>query len=40
MRVDELLDKGDLEARAVRVRILEAVEELFSEEPPEGTKVH
>ena len=36
MRIDELLDKGDLDGRAVWVRILKAVKELLSEERPEG----
>ncbi len=40
MRVDELLDKGDLDGRAVWVRILTAVEGLLSEERPEGASVH
>ena len=40
MRVDELLDKGDLDGRAVWVRILAAVEELLSKERPEGVRVH
>ncbi len=40
MRIDELLDKGDLDGRAVWVRILKAVEELLSEERPERVRVH
>ena len=40
MQIDQLLDKGELDGRAVWVRILTAVEELLSEERPEGAKVH
>ena len=40
MRADELLDAGDLDGQAVWKRILAAVEELQSEERPEGTEVH
>lgn len=39
MRIDELLDEGDLDGRAVWQRILKAVEELLSRERPEGAKV-
>ncbi len=40
MRIDELLDKGDLDRRGVWVLILKAVEELLSEERPEGASGH
>lgn len=40
MRADELLDAGDLDRQAVWKRILAAVEELMSEERPEGIRVH
>ena len=40
MRADELLEAGDLVGKAVWLRIMKAAEELLSEEPPEGTKVH
>ena len=40
MRADETLDKGDLDGRAVGVRILKAVEELLPEARPEGASVH
>ena len=40
MRADELLDAGDMDGQAVWKRILVAVEELQSKEPPEGAKVH
>ena len=33
MRVDEMLDKGDLDGRAVWLRILEAIRELEHIEP-------
>ena len=40
MRADELLENGDLEGKAVWMRILKAIEELLSEERPEGAGVH
>ena len=40
MRVDELLDKGDLDGRVVWVRILRAVKEMLSKVRPEGARVH
>ncbi len=40
MRADELLENGDVEARAVWMRILRAVEELLLREPPGGTVTH
>ena len=40
MRIDQLLDKGDLDGRAVWERILKAVEELLTRERPEGASVH
>ncbi len=40
MRADELAADGDMEGRAVWLRILKAIEELLSEERPEGAKVH
>ncbi len=40
MRVDEQLDKGDIEGRAVWLRIMKAVEELLSEERPGNAEVH
>ena len=41
MRVDELLDKGDLDGRAVWQRILAAGEELLDTEPLRpGAAVH
>ncbi len=40
MRADELMDAGDMEGEAVWLRIGKAVEELLSEERPEGEKVH
>ena len=40
MRADELMDKGDLNGRAVWMRILRAVDELLPKERPEGAKVH
>ncbi len=40
MRADELMDAGDMEGRAVWLRIVKAVEELLSEERPEDADVH
>ncbi|MBT4934720.1 MAG: hypothetical protein HOJ87_05860 [Rhodospirillaceae bacterium] len=40
MMADELLDQGDMDGVAVWKRILKAVDELLSEDRPEGTKVH
>ena len=40
MRADELMEAGDMEGRAVWLRIVKAIEELLSEERPEGAEVH
>lgn len=40
MRVDALLDKGDLDGRAVWRRILAAVEEMLRTEPAGRGRVH
>ncbi len=40
MRTDELMETGDMEGRAVWIRIVKAVEELLSEERPEDADVH
>ena len=41
MRADELLEAGDMDGRRVWLRVLEAVQELTSKEPPgEGAAVH
>ena len=40
MRADERLAAGDMEGEAVWLRIVEAIEELLSEERPEGEQVH
>ena len=37
---DEMLEKGDLDAQAVWKRILKAIDELLTEERPEGEKGH
>ena len=39
MRVDAMLDKGDLDGYAVWKRIVRAVEELLSKERPAGVTV-
>ncbi len=40
MRADELMEAGDMEGRAVWLRIVKAIEELLSEERPGDAKVH
>ncbi len=40
MRADERLAAGDMEGEAEWLRIVKAVEELLSEERPEGENVH
>ena len=40
MRADELLEAGDMDGRGVWLRVLKAVEELSSKEPPKGTALH
>ncbi len=40
MRADELMEVGDMEGRAVGLRVVKAVEELLAKERPEGEKVH
>ena len=41
MRADELLEAGDMDGRRVWLRVLEAVLELSSKEPPDdATAVH
>ena len=39
-RADDMLDKGDLDGKAVWLRIMRAVEELLREEPREGERVN
>ncbi|MCH9054308.1 MAG: hypothetical protein IIA72_25255 [Proteobacteria bacterium] len=40
MRTDELMEAGDMEGRAVWVRIMKAIEELLSKERPDDAEVH
>ncbi len=40
MRADKLMEAGDMEGEAVWLRIVKAIEELLSEERPEGAEVH
>ncbi len=40
MRVDELMEAGDMEGEAVWLRIVKAIEELLSEERPDDAEVH
>ncbi len=40
MRADELMEAGDMEGETVWLRIVKAIEDLLSEERPEGAEVH
>ena len=40
MRADELMETGDMEGRAVWLRIVKAIEEFLSEERPDDAEVH
>ncbi len=40
MRADERLAAGDMEGEAVWIRIVNAIEELLSEERPDDAEVH
>ncbi len=40
MRADELMEAGDMEGRAVWLRIVKGIEELMSEERPKDAEVH
>ncbi len=40
MRADELMEAGDMDGRAVWLRIVKAVEELQSKERPDDAEVH
>ena len=40
MRADELMETGDMDGRAVWLRIVRAVEELQSQERPDDAEVH
>ncbi len=40
MRADELKGAGDMDGRAVWLRIGKAIEELLAKERPDGEKVH
>ncbi len=40
MRAEELMDAGNMDDRAVWLRIGKAVEKLLAKERPEGEKVH
>ena len=39
MRADELMETGDMDGRAVWLRIVKAIEKLLSEERPEDAEV-
>ncbi len=40
MRAGKLMETGDMDGRAVWLRIVMAIEELLAKEAPEGEKVH
>ncbi len=40
MRADQLMETGDMDGRAVWLRIVKAIEELLSEERPGDAEVH
>ncbi len=40
MRADELMETGDMDGRAVWLRIVKAIEELVSKERPEDAEAH
>ena len=40
MRADELLEAGDMDGKAVWVRIMKAVEELLSDKQADGAAFH
>ncbi len=40
MRADARLDQGDMDGRAVWLRVLRAVEELLQKRRPDGAAVH
>ncbi len=40
MQADAVLDRGDLDGRAVWLRIIEAVEVLLADKPADGVAVH
>ena len=40
MRADELLEAGDLDGKAVWVRIMKAIGELLSEKQTDGAAIH
>ncbi len=40
MRADELAADGDMDGRAVWLRIVKTIEKLLAKERPEGEKVH
>ncbi len=40
MRADELMEAGEMEGRAVWLRIVKAIAELLSEERPDDAEVH
>ncbi len=40
MRADELMEVGDMEGRAVWLRMVKAIDEVLSRERPDDAEVH
>lgn len=40
MRADEMLAAGDIDGQRVWQRVIKAIDQLLSEQPPEGSKLH
>lgn len=40
MKADDMLERGDMDGRAVWLRIVDAVNELLRERPDEDTTIH
>ena len=40
MKTDDMLERGDMDGRAVWLRIVDAVRELLRERPDENTPIH
>ena len=40
MKADDMLERGDMDGRAVWLRIVDAVRELLRERPDENTSIH
>ncbi len=40
MQADKMLDAGDMDGKAVWMRIIRAIDELQAKERPEGERIH